>query len=106
MTGTALLYGLAGIGLVSLGLYGALTVDDRIRRIMSVNIMGTGVFMVLVALATRAADRAPDPVLQAMVLTGIVVAVSATGLAVALVCSLADDEDERRNQRPSEGKDW
>jgi multicomponent Na+:H+ antiporter subunit C len=93
MTGSALLYGLAGVGLLSLGLYGVLAVDGQIRRVLSVNVMGTGVFMVLVALAARSADGPPDPVLHAMVLTGIVVAVSATGLAVALACGFANDEE-------------
>lgn len=104
MTGTALLYGLAGVVLLSLGLYGALAFDDRIRRVLAVNVMGTGVFMVLIALAARSAPRPPDPVLHAMVLTGIVVAVSATGLAVALACGLADDENERRTGRTSDGE--
>jgi multicomponent Na+:H+ antiporter subunit C len=97
MTGTALLYGLAGVGLFSLGLYGVLAVEDRIRRVLAVNVMGTGVFMVLIALAARTADATPDPVLHAMVLTGIVVAVSATGLAVALACGLGDDDDGDRS---------
>jgi len=46
--------------------------------------MGAGVFHVLVAVAYRGLDAAPDPVPQALVLTGIVVAVSATALALAL----------------------
>ena len=45
-----------------------------------------GVFMMLVALASRTTGIAtrPDPVPHAMVLTGIVVAVSATALGLAL----------------------
>jgi multicomponent Na+:H+ antiporter subunit C len=37
-----------------------------------------------VAVAYRGIDQPPDPVPQALVLTGIVVAVSATSLALAL----------------------
>jgi multicomponent Na+:H+ antiporter subunit C len=48
--------------------------------------MGSGIFLVLVGLAQRQ-DHA-DPVPQAMVLTGIVVAVAATALALALVRKL------------------
>jgi len=44
--------------------------------------MGSGAFLVLVGLAQRSGT--PDPVPQAMVLTGIVVAVAATALALAL----------------------
>ena len=46
--------------------------------------MGAGVFHVLIAIAYRGTTTAPDPVPQAMVLTGIVVAVSATALALIL----------------------
>jgi multicomponent Na+:H+ antiporter subunit C len=45
--------------------------------------MGTGVFMVLVATAVSD-GRVADPVPHAMVLTGIVVAVSATAFSLAL----------------------
>lgn len=88
------LYAAAGIGLLALGLYGAIAVDDRIRRVLAVNVMGTGVFMVLIALASRTSTGPPDPVLHAMVLTGIVVAVSASGFAVALACRLVQSDDE------------
>ncbi|MNC39829.1 putative monovalent cation/H+ antiporter subunit C [compost metagenome] len=44
--------------------------------------MGSGAFLVLVGLAQR--HDVADPVPQAMVLTGIVVAVAATALALAL----------------------
>jgi multicomponent Na+:H+ antiporter subunit C len=88
------LYAAAGIGLMALGLYGAIAVIDRIRRVLAVNVMGTGVFMVLIALAARPSVGAPDPILHAMVLTGIVVAVSASGFAVALACRLDQPEDE------------
>ena len=45
--------------------------------------MGSGAFLVLVGFAQR--DGTADPVPQAMVLTGIVVAVAATALALALL---------------------
>ena len=58
-----------------------------LRRLLGLNVLGSGVFMMLVALASRTTDIAtrPDPVPHAMVLTGIVVAVSATALALALL---------------------
>jgi multicomponent Na+:H+ antiporter subunit C len=46
--------------------------------------MGTGIFLFLVAAAARNGLENPDPVPHAMVLTGIVVAVSATALGLAL----------------------
>lgn len=83
----ALLYGLAGIALVCMGLYTALAARHVLRRLLGLNVLGSGVFMMLVALASRSrgVDTPPDPVPHAMVLTGIVVAVSATALALALL---------------------
>ena len=83
----ALLYGLAGIVLVAMGLYAALAARHMLRRLLGLNVLGSGVFMMLVALASRSVAVAgrPDPVPHAMVLTGIVVAVSATALALALL---------------------
>ena len=57
--------------------------------------MGTGVFMLLISIAYRGPDVAPDPIPHALVLTGIVVAVSATALALALVRRLhTEDADD------------
>lgn len=80
----ALLYALAGAGLFALGLYRALVWRALLRRVLALNVMGSGVFLVLVATARRAPGGVPDPVPHALVLTGLVVAVSATALALAL----------------------
>lgn len=71
-----------GVALWLIGLQGFFLVRHVLRRIVAVNLMGSGVFLVLVALATRSDVK--DPVLQALVVTGLVVAVSATALAVRL----------------------
>ena len=60
--------------------------NNLLRRILAFNLMGSGIFLVLVGLAQR--QDHVDPVPQAMVLTGIVVAVAATALALALVRKL------------------
>lgn len=80
-------YYLCGTGLFCLGLYGVVALPHLLRKILALNIMGSGVFMVLMALASRSAPI-PDPIPQAMVLTGIVVSVCATALALALVLRL------------------
>jgi len=85
---TALLYALVGTGLFSLGLYALIIHAHLLRKILALNIMGSGVFMVLVALAQRTGDAQPDAVPHAMVITGIVVAVSATALALTLMLKL------------------
>lgn len=81
----ALLYALVGVGLFCLGLHALVVHNHLLRKILAINVMGSGAFLVLVALARRSADTAPDPVPHAMVITGIVVAVSATALALGLM---------------------
>ena len=81
-------YALIGVGLFSLGLYALIVHAHLLRKILALNVMGSGVFMTLVALAKRSGD-VPDPVPHAMVITGIVVAVSATALALTLMLKLS-----------------
>ena len=78
------LYALTGCLIMALGLRTALLHASLLRRVVAINVMGTGVFMILLAIAYRGPGLAPDPVPHALVLTGIVVAVSATALALAL----------------------
>lgn len=77
------LFALASVLLFCMGLHGLIVRRHLVRKILSFNVMSAGVFLFLVSVARRAPD-APDPVPQAMVLTGIVVAVSATAFALAL----------------------
>jgi multicomponent Na+:H+ antiporter subunit C len=79
------LYALVGVGLFCLGLYALIVHAHLLRKILAINVMGSGVFLVLAALAKRTGDTAPDPVPHAMVITGIVVAVSATAFALMLM---------------------
>lgn len=81
------LYALAGVGLFVLGLHGLIVHAHLLRKMLALNIMGSGVFLLMVALARRAGEN-PDPVPHAMVITGIVVAVSATALALTLILRL------------------
>ncbi len=92
----ATLYGLCGAALVSLGLYGTIVHPQPLRKILSFNLLGGGVFLLFGVIARRgaAAGMGGDPVPQAMVITGIVVAFSATALAVALVLRLFQEAGE------------
>lgn len=81
----SILYALTGAGLFASGLYALAVNAHLLRKIIAFNVMGSGVFLVLVALARRAPDQVPDPVPHAMVITGIVVAVSATAFALVLM---------------------
>lgn len=93
------MYAFAGIGLFLVGLHGLIVYAHLLRKILALNVMGSGVFLVLVALARRA-GQAPDPVPHAMVITGIVVAVSATALALVLLRRLK--EKTGRTELPEE----
>jgi len=86
----ATLYGLCGAALVGLGLYGLLVQPQPLRKILAFNLLGGGVFLLFGVIARRgaAAGFAGDPVPQALVITGIVVAFSATAVAVALLLRL------------------
>ena len=89
MSGT--IFGLVGAALVGIGLFGMLARREVLLRILSFNLLGGGIFLVFGAVARRGAGAgfAGDPVPQAIILTGIVVAFAATTLAVALVLRLA-----------------
>jgi multicomponent Na+:H+ antiporter subunit C len=93
-------YALIGAGLFSLGLYAVIVHAHLLRKILAINIMGSGVFLLLVALARRNLYALPDPVPHAMVITGIVVAVSATALALALMLKLAAESGYARLTQP------
>ncbi|TLX54308.1 NADH:quinone oxidoreductase, partial [Stutzerimonas nosocomialis] len=82
---TTLFWLAVGALLWLIGLHGLLTLRDALRRIIAINLMGSGVFLVMIALAARVVPS--DPVLVALVVTGLVVAVSATALALRLAGS-------------------
>lgn len=80
---SGLLFACVGALLFAMGIAGVILIGNLLRRVLAFNVMGSGAFLILVGLAQR--NDVPDPVPQAMVLTGIVVAVAATALALALV---------------------
>lgn len=82
---TFLVYALASVALFCIGAYGAVVREHVLRKILALNIMGSGTFLFIVSVGYRNRGPAPDPVPQAMVLTGIVVAVSVTAFALALL---------------------
>lgn len=78
------LYLVGGALLFGLGAHALVVRPHLLLKVLAVNVMGSGVFMVLLASAARGGAE-PDPVPHALVLTGIVVAVSATAFALALI---------------------
>jgi len=88
----ATIFGLCAAVLIGIGVYGLIVVAHPLRKIMAFNIVGSGVFILFGAVAKRGegAGFGGDPVPQALLITGIVVAFSATALAVALVVRLIE----------------
>jgi multicomponent Na+:H+ antiporter subunit C len=101
-------YALVGVMLVALA-FGAFVAHVHVvRRLLAFNIMGTGSFLILVGLSQD--RRGPDPVPQALVLTGIVVAVASTALALVIMrrwfaatgrLALPEDGDEPDEMTPT-----
>jgi multicomponent Na+:H+ antiporter subunit C len=88
-----ILFALGGSALVGLGLYGVIIHPEPLRKILAFNLLGSGVFLLFGVVARRgaAAGLAADPVPQAIVITGIIVAFAATALAVALLLRLFEE---------------
>lgn len=82
---SALIYQLTGVALFVSGLTGVTLAEHPLRQLLAVNVAGSGVFLYLIAAVYPGETGQPDPVPHALVLTGIVVAVSATGLGLSLV---------------------
>lgn len=77
------LYALTGAALAGTGFYGLIAERHLLRRVISFNLIGSGLFVFLGAVGVRNGE--PDPIPQALIITGIVVALSASALAVGLV---------------------
>jgi len=94
----ATLYGLCSAALVGVGLFGLITHPQPLRKILAFNLIGGGVFLLFGAVARRgaAAGLEGDPVPQALVITGLVVAFAATALAVALLLRLFQERPDGR----------
>jgi multicomponent Na+:H+ antiporter subunit C len=77
-------YNLTGAGLFLLGFYSLFTQPRLLKKILGINISGAGLFLLMISSGYDPAGGPPDPVLQALVLTGIVIAVSVTAYGLAL----------------------
>ena len=82
----SLLYALGGAALFLIAVHAFLVKRHLVRRILALNVMAGGAFLFLGAMAAR--PPAVDPVPQALVITGIVVSVATTALALALALRL------------------
>lgn len=100
--------------LVGIGLFVLVDDDSLVKKILGLNLFQTGVFLFFITAAFRADGRSPllsgsgpftNPLPHVLVLTAIVVGVSVTAVALALVIRLYDEygtvsETEIREARP------
>ena len=89
----ATIFGISAAFLVGLGLFGLIVQRQPFRKILAFNVLGSGIFLFFGVVARRgaAAGMGGDPIPQALVITGIVVAFSATALAVAILLRLFEE---------------
>jgi len=100
------LFGLCGAALVGVGLFGVICQPGALRKLIAFNLLGSGVFLLFGVIAKRgggalaAAGQGADgdPVPQALVITGLVVAFAATAIAIALLRRLAGLNDQGRSE--------
>ncbi len=84
----SIFFTITGVCLIGLGFSAIFKDIHNLHRILALNIFGSGIFLLLVSLAYRGPDKIADPVPHALVLTGIVVAVASTALALTLMVRL------------------
>ena len=87
------LFGLGASALVGLGLYGFIIQPEPLRKLLAFNLLGSGVFVLFGVIARRgaAAGMGGDPIPQAIVITGIIVAFAGSALAVGLLLRLCQE---------------
>ncbi|WP_135826371.1 cation:proton antiporter subunit C [Halorussus ruber] len=95
---------LAAVALVAIGLGVLVGERGRLKKVLGINVFQTGILLFLVAAAYRTGGRAPlarpatadapsvNPLPHVLVLTAIVVGVSLTALALALVIRVRREE--------------
>ncbi|MDI6713292.1 MAG: NADH-quinone oxidoreductase subunit K [Anaerosomatales bacterium] len=98
-----LLYALVGAGLVSLGAWGLVVRTHPVRKTVAANLMGSGAFLILVSAARATPAERPDPVPHALVLTGIVVTMATTAVALALAKRRAAASEGHSGEGASDG---
>lgn len=85
---TATWYLLLGVVVVVIGAFRLLMVQDLVSRLIALNVTGAGSLMILVSLAAR--SEPIDPVLSALVITGLVITAAFTATAAVLIRRIED----------------
>lgn len=102
---TAALFSICGAVLVGIGAFGLFAHAHLVRRILAFNVTSSGIFLIFGGLGFRHPEVGADPVPQAMIITGIVVALAATALAVTLAVRLFEETGQTTlpGERSEEG---
>lgn len=82
-------YLMLGVVVMLIGALRLLMVQDLIARLIALNVAGAGSLMLLMALAAR--SNPIDPVLSALVITGLIITAAFTSVAAVLIRRLEDD---------------
>lgn len=107
-------YLLLGTVIAVAGAVRLLLTRDLMARLVAMNVVGVGSLLILVSLAARSGpaagreDGLTDPVLSALVITGLVITVAFTGLGAVLIRRIegaqdADDADAESTPGPDPG---
>lgn len=94
MTGAAAAAGwylAIGVVIALAGLVRLLLGRDLVARLIALNVTGIGSLIILLALGAR--EEPTDPVLSALVITGLVITVAFTGLGAVLIRRIEGVED-------------
>ncbi len=108
----------AYVMLVAIGLFVLVNDENLVKKIIGLNIFQTGVFLFFITSAYRTGAQTPlvsepgpyvNPLPHVLILTAIVVGVSVTGVALALIVRLYDTygtlrEDVIRDLRAAEAR--
>ena len=82
------LFAIVGAAVVVVGLNALILRRHLLRKILALNVIGSGVFLILAGLGRSEGSDSVDPVPQALIITGIVIAIAATALALTLMLSV------------------
>ncbi|MGJ9372378.1 NADH-quinone oxidoreductase subunit K [Nesterenkonia sp. CF4.4] len=106
-------YLLLGTAIAVIGLVRMLLTRDLVARLIALNVTGIGSLMTILALASRTSEPGDaagagsgiDPVLSALVITGLVLTVAFTGLGVVLIRRIEGAQDQDDVQNPDRSGD-
>lgn len=91
LSAQSFIYAAVGAALLGLALRALFLRRHLLPKIVAGNIAASGVFLFLVSISAEDLFGRPDPAPQALVLTGIVISVSITAYALALLRRLYDE---------------